>query len=180
MKKILMLSFAMLMVAGLAMADDIGIFTDQIGGDNCTFNPTAPAPFDVWVVHRSPAGATGSVFKLTNNTAYALSASPASVNYLTIGGAFTDISVAYAACLAGSVPVLKVSGFAFPVPHPPCGLLTVGAAPSQAAVISVDCNFAEIPASGGRMVFNPDVTCPCVQPNATEESTWGKVKSLYR
>jgi hypothetical protein len=48
----------------------------------------------------------------------------------------------------------------------------------------VDCAFAEFPATAGQGVtINPDGSCPCGQlnqPLATEPSTWGQVKSLYR
>lgn len=179
MKKILMLALAMTMVAGVAMADDIGIFTDQIGGDNCTLVPPAFQPFTVYVVHRAPGGATGSVFKLTNTSGYSLSAAVLG-GYLSIGDAFTDLSLAYGGCLTGSIAVLSVNGFGFPVPGQVCGVVQVGNVPSQAASLTVDCNFAEIPAGAGKFVFNSDMTCPCIEPNATEESTWGKVKNLYR
>lgn len=181
MKKILMLSLAMMMVAGVAMADHIGIFTDQTGtsGDNCTLVPTDFSPFTVYVVHQTDVGATGSVFKVVNNSGYSISAAVLG-GYLSIGDAFTDLSLAYGGCTPGDFAVLSLNGFGFPVPGPVCGEVLVVNAPSQATIIAVDCIFAEIPASGGKFVFNSNETCPCIAPNATEESTWGKVKSLYR
>jgi hypothetical protein len=45
----------------------------------------------------------------------------------------------------------------------------------------IDCTFLEQPASVGRKVtINPNPTCPCELPLQTEETTWGRVKALYR
>lgn len=45
----------------------------------------------------------------------------------------------------------------------------------------IDCAFLEHPASVGRKVtINPDPSCRCELPLATESSTWGRVKALYR
>jgi hypothetical protein len=179
MKKVLMLALAITMVAGYAMADDIGIFTDQVGGTNCEYTATGIGPLDVYVVHRT-TGATGSQFKLVNSSSWSFNASVLG-GYLAIGDAFVDLSLAYGGCLAGpSLAVVKLSGFTFPFPAPPCGQISVVAAPNKPGVIAVDCGFAELPATAGKIVFGNDGTCPCIEPNATEESTWGKVKSLYR
>jgi hypothetical protein len=45
-----------------------------------------------------------------------------------------------------------------------------------------DCHYREWNgwASGETVVINPDASCHCQQPVATETSTWGRVKSLYR
>lgn len=45
----------------------------------------------------------------------------------------------------------------------------------------LDCFFDEHPLNAGRkVVINPNDSCPCSGPVATEPSTWGRVKSLYR
>lgn len=45
-----------------------------------------------------------------------------------------------------------------------------------------NCNFAELPmiVGPGSVTINPSTSCPCMGPVATESSTWGRVKSLYR
>jgi hypothetical protein len=178
MKKVLLLSLAIMMVASYAMADDIGVYTDQ-AGTNCEFVASAIAPVTVYVVHRAQNGTTGSQFKVVNTTSWSFSASVLG-GFLAIGDAFTDLSLAYGGCLPGPVAAVALNGFSFPFPGDPCMQLSVVAAPNKVGVISVDCNFAELPATGGKLVINANATCPCVEPNATEPSTWGKVKSLYR
>jgi hypothetical protein len=45
----------------------------------------------------------------------------------------------------------------------------------------IDCLFAEQPlAIGQSITINPNETCRCNLPLATESTTWGRVKSLYR
>jgi hypothetical protein len=178
MKKVLMLSLAILMVASYAMADDIGVYTDQAGTD-CDFVATGIGPLTVYVVHHT-AGATGSQFKVVNTSSWSFSASVLG-GFLSIGDAFSDLSLAYGGCNAGpAIAVVALNGFTFPFPGAPCGQITVQAAPNKVGVIGVDCIFAELPASAGKIVFDPNATCPCVEPNATEQSTWGNIKSLYR
>jgi hypothetical protein len=46
--------------------------------------------------------------------------------------------------------------------------------------LGVDCTFLGWEASGGRVIVNADASCPCQQPLAIEQSTWGAVKALYR
>jgi hypothetical protein len=50
-----------------------------------------------------------------------------------------------------------------------------------AAAIAVDCDFNMHEASTSESVtLNADATCPCQTALATQTSTWGRVKSLYR
>ncbi len=180
MKKVLMICLAIGLIGGPAMADHVGIYTDQVGATgNCSMVPPAFSPFSIYVVHQSAAGATASQFKVVNSSGYSLSASVLG-GFLAIGDAFTDLTLAYGACLDGAWGILSLSGFGFPVPGQVCGLVEVLPAPGKAAVIAVNCALVELPATAGRFTFNADATCPCIPPNATEASTWGKVKSLYR
>ncbi|HEX5132506.1 MAG TPA: hypothetical protein VFX92_08470, partial [Candidatus Krumholzibacteria bacterium] len=67
MKKVLLISLAIMMVAGSAMADHIGIYTDQVGTlDACTIVPPQFAPFSLYVVHKLSTASTGSEFMITD------------------------------------------------------------------------------------------------------------------
>ncbi len=178
MKKVLLLALAIMMIAPYAMADHIGVYSDQ-AGTTCEFAATAIGPVTLYVVHKT-TGTTGSQFKVVNTMDWTFNAAVLG-GYLAIGDAFTDLSLAYGGCLAGpDLAVVSLSGFSFPLPGKLCGTLEIVPAPNKPGVISVDCTFAELVATAGILTFNNDGTCPCEQPNATEESTWGKVKSLYR
>jgi len=181
MKKVLLIALAITMVASVSMADEISVFADN-QGTSCNFvGPAGPSPVTFYVVHKTVNGATGSQFKIVNSTAWTLSPSVLG-GFLSIGDAYTNLSLAYGGCLAGpNIAVVQLAGFAFPAPGDPCMQVSVVAAPNTVGILTIDCTFAEIPALTGGFTINGDaLTCPCGPPNATEQSTWGKVKSLYR
>lgn len=47
-------------------------------------------------------------------------------------------------------------------------------------VLVVECDFTSRDGAGGFAVVNADDSCRCPAPLAGEETTWGRVKSLYR
>ena len=180
MKRILLVAFALVLVAGVALADEISVFADQ-AGSSCTFNFTTPALYNAYVVHKTVAGATGSQFKVVNNTGVAFSAVVMN-GYLSIGDAFTDLSLAYGGCLAGpNIAVVQLSGAIFAAPSADCLTIEVVPAPNKVGVLVVGCTFEEIPAYSEpfQLGSGPTSECACIT-FATEQSTWGRVKSLYR
>jgi hypothetical protein len=69
MKKVLMMTLAMLMVcSSIALADHIGVYEDT-GGTSCvklTFAPF-PTPNNMYIVHKFNPGSTASQFKSTTS-----------------------------------------------------------------------------------------------------------------
>jgi hypothetical protein len=99
--------------------------------------------------------------------------------YVSIGTSQGEWSVAFGQCLTPPVHVGEIS------------VMTTGTAPScceykiqqpiSFPLQYVDCAFAETNASAGQVVIvNPTPACHCQLPVATQSSTWGRVKSLYR
>jgi hypothetical protein len=97
--------------------------------------------------------------------------------YLSIGDPVSGLSLAYTACVTGDFLTVTLNVFALSTP-PNCTYLSIVPSTNKPGVISVDCNFAEIPVVPGKGIVNADGTCNCDV--STEESTWGKVKNLYR
>ena len=152
MKKVLILALAITMVAGVAMADEISVFSD-VSGSACTFNFVGPNLYHAYVVHKTVAGATGSQFKVVNNIAGVAFSAQVMNGYLAIGDAFTDLSLAYGGCLAGpNIACVDLSGAIFSAPAGNCQTLDVVAAPNKVGILTVDCTFAEIPATTGAFV----------------------------
>lgn len=165
MKKVLLLTLAVLMISSVAMADHIGVYSDCTGS-SCLI---APGANSVAVVHKFSLGTTLSRWKIDmgSSTFFAFN-SP----YPAIGSATTDISVAYGSCLMGSNCIGTVFGnFA-------AGELKIVAADGQPYVLWADCNFGEHEGTGGSAWAN-GATGDCREV-ATESSTWGSVKALYR
>jgi len=171
MKKVLLLMVAVLMVSSVAMADEhIGVYTDGTGS-SCAlgniagqFNPTAT------VVQRTTTGATGSRFKVTFpvGTAFFGFNTP----FVPVGALNTDLSLGYGTCISGTIVLGTINAIYG------AGTGTLEKADLQAKIIYTDCNFGEYEATGGFFYVNS--TGPCEQIIATEPSTWGQVKSLYR
>jgi hypothetical protein len=59
-----------------------------------------------------------------------------------------------------------------------CSYVSVVNADNFVNPIATDCLFGEYPIKTGQAIVNPDGSCQCNV--ATQPSTWGRVKSLYR
>jgi len=168
MKKVLLLMVAVLMVSSVAMADHIGVYADGTGascglGAAGSFNPNAA------VIHKFTVGATGSRFKVVfpPGTSFFGFNSP----FVPVGQLNSDISLGYGQCLSGNIVLGTINAIYG------AGVGSVTAADLQPIILYTDCSFGEYPATGG--TFYVGTTGPCNEV-ATEPSTWGQVKALYR
>jgi hypothetical protein len=172
MKKVLMLTAGVLMVANVAMADHFGLYTDGSGGDchltGPGFNTTAA------VVEKFTLGSTGCRFYLDVVNAPGTLIFAFATPFVPVGDIKSDLSVGYGGCQGpGSVVVgtmvIQLGG---------SGYMDILPATGFPNILYTDCNFAEKPATGGRAwINNPTGQCNEV---ATQPSTWGQVKALYR
>jgi hypothetical protein len=103
--------------------------------------------------------------------------------WLTLGTTQSPggLSIAFGECR--SLPIYLGHITFAGVPSEVCCALFAGAPADfldyDTAVV-VDCAFDDHDASGSRVLLNADSSCPCQQPLAVQESTWGRVKALYR
>jgi len=190
MKKVLLMTLALMVCASAAMADHVGLYADQ-GGTNCALVTLAPAPTlnPVYMIHKFNAnGATAIQYKVTDTTGLFFSNAAFNPVFLVIGTYNTDLSVAYTSCLVGDVLVGTLNYFWFGNPISGCGASdTIEAAPTSpipGAIATVECDLATVTAiTGGKLWVGPNAaTCPggpC-DPLAAQENTWGGVKALYR
>ncbi len=168
MKKVLLLMVAALMISSVAMADHFGVYSDATGsscalGAANVFNPGAT------VIHKFTLGATGSRFKVTLPAGTSFFGF--NTTFVPIGVLTSDLSLGYGQCLTGSIPLGTITAIYA------AGTLSVLPADAFATIIYTDCNFGEYPATGGTAYVGG--TGPCNEV-ATEQSTWGNVKALYR
>src|SRR5262245_55597821 len=172
--KTLLLVILMLLVATVAMADHIGIYTDATGS-SCQlspgFNTTAT------IIHKFATGATSSIFKVSTANA------PGSIIFsLPFGGAVCVVDPCpflYFECKTGSIvlgtltAMLGSSGY--------IEVVGAGSYPQGDFPVPLvgDCSQGLVPATGGRAYLGSSPgTCDPALP--TEASTWGSVKALYR
>lgn len=90
----------------------------------------------------------------------------------------TGLLVAFAGCKQLPIHVGTIDHFVTDLSARCCAYEPgpVQDAPLQFA----DCQFNVHPMGGAGLVVNPDETCPCLNPIPVAETTWGKVKALYR
>jgi hypothetical protein len=185
MKKALLLSFALMLVAGMVFADptglgSVGIFADP-AGMSCNLTDTAFGVKLYYVVHVLTTGASASQYRavvpacMTGTGAmYLADTNPYPV---TLGNSQTGVAVAYGGCLVGPINTQIIQVFAMGL-TPPCCRWYVDGDPVVSPQVQVsDCAFNVWPATGGQGIINPDGSCQCNIP--TQDTTWGQVKALY-
>lgn len=186
MKRLVLLTIVVLCVSSLGAAQvipgSIGVFADP-PATNCNISDTAPGLLYLYIVHVSTNGSTASQWMLQPGAGFTPSYVAESSTFLTIGTALTGITVAYGSCRdARTTPILLLTMTYFGSgTSSACGLLSIvpdDDAPTGLVEV-VDCAAQKhtIP-RGGQARVNPDGTCTCNV--AAEETSWGKIKSLYR
>jgi hypothetical protein len=159
----------------------------EYNGSTCFAVDRSPGTLTVYVYHDAigPDGAAGSYFRIVTGGGFTgeyLSESYGS--HATLGSMRDGIHVIYdGACLDGPVWVAQISYTTYGT-SPSCSYVAIVAHPDAASgMIEVDdCNYAlhATPVSELRLMINWGWSCQpwCIV--ATEETTWGKVKALYR
>lgn len=169
MKKVLLLMMAVLMVSSVAMADHFGLYSDA-SGSSCLltlgFNP------NVTLIEKFSTGTTGSRLKVDmgGNGNFGFTTS-----FVPVGTIGTDISIGYGLCLTGSV-VLGTLTMNLTVPGSTMAVLPAVGFPS---ILYTDCGFVKLPGTGGIAHVGTGNAQDCGEV-ATEPTSWGKVKALYR
>jgi hypothetical protein len=188
MKKVILLTMVMLLGSSLAFGQVgfVGTYAEPTG-TVCNVVDAAPGLLNIFVVHTHTTAAAVSFraqTPLCMSTTGAVWLSDTKPFPVTVGGSQTGVSVAYGTCLSGPIHALSISYFASGTTSLCCAF-TVDGDPAQPGgnIIVTDCAFVDAIGVGVTHTVNGDVgICPCTPPSPpvpVEESTWGKVKSLY-
>jgi len=184
MKRIGLLFILILAIAAPVFAQypdgatgDISAYADETGSacDLAANGGNAPVP--LFIVHKfsDGGGATGCRFKIT--TPAGMSIFGFNTTFVPIGQVTSDLSLGYGVCINATTSLGSVIAFSS-TPSPLCSYVSVVAADNFSDPISTDCSFGEYKVETGQAIVNNDGNCPCNI--ATQPSSWGKVKSLYR
>lgn len=169
MKKVLLLMVAVLMISSVAMADHIGVYSDATGSA-CLLAPgfTSAAA----VIQKFSTGSSASRFKvvLPAGSSFFSFSTP----YTTSGGLTTDLSVGYSPCLSGSFLVGTIVAILNP------GTISVAPADLQTNILWLNCDFIQFNGTGGHATVGVSGNPQDCGEVATEPTTWGQVKALYR
>jgi hypothetical protein len=83
MRKILTIALALTLCSGVAMADKVGLFTDQTG-TNCSVNPGPFSLVTLYVVHETDGGRLAK-FKVNDQMGMTATGSSVQAPFLSIG-----------------------------------------------------------------------------------------------
>ena len=177
MKKVLLLTLAVICISSLAYSQNVGTIDIFGDGQLTTCNVTAGGLFSVYVAHTNSGGALASRFRIDH---------PATFNFLgdtpafplALGNSETGIAVSYNTCQTGTFLVLTVNYFDMGTGT--CEWMTIlpDQTAAQPSVGIVDCDEVRWDSQqAGQARVNPDASCTCNVP--VEETTWGGIKALY-
>ncbi len=190
-KKVIVIA-AMMLFAGVANADVIGIFADE-QADACTGVVMPYTPSDIFIMailtETFDGGITAAEFKVGNwmgSPGYPTgTATVTATSDLVIGQLDTDFSIAWSSpqgagnglVLIASVQILAFDGAWIGPDH----RLEVMEGDDCGCLVTVDDVFEQIQAQGGLFWFNCSVPedCVCLEETATEETSWSSVKALF-
>jgi len=181
MRRTLLISLAIVCVTSTAFAQGgtLGVYADPQGID-CHPQDTVVGLCTYYVVHTNIAGATASQFKAAQPICHlATYLSDTAIFPVTIGNSQTGVAVGYGACLLSPIDVLHLNFFCAQI-TPPCCAYSVTPDPNVASgkIEVVDCVNALLFGTGATTYVNGNqIDCSCIV--ATEETTWGAVKSIY-
>ncbi|NIO28521.1 MAG: hypothetical protein GTO29_08210 [Candidatus Latescibacteria bacterium] len=185
MKRVLLLAVFSILIGSVVTAQpgSIGLFADP-GGTTCDVYDE-PGTVTVYVLHLSSPGATGSCFRvdwLSWGVTMMYMCETVTPPYLSIGSSDAGIAIAYGSCVVSPHMILAIQFCALGT-TPPCSYIQVVADTTYYDVPGIwvrDCGTppSTLRARGGDAVINPDATCYCDVP--VEETSWGRVKLLYR
>jgi hypothetical protein len=184
MKRILLLGFALWLVANIAYAQGEGgwivIYSDSLLTD-CTFH-SQPGYHTFYIVHEYPPSATSSRFRIVHdpgfNGNYIGEWSP----YAVEGNIRDGILVNYGSCVSSRGLVATITYLFISQPGTCSYLQAVPDPDASSGTIEVtNCEGELYEALGLEMYANPAEMCPwwCVPGIAVEKSTWGRIKALY-
>lgn len=166
--KLLLLVTSILLVANVAMADHIGIYSDATGS-SCVLAPGFSTT--ATLIHRFSAGSDASLFIVSATNAPGSSIFGINSPYQTLcinppcpfsyGGCYQTLVLGTIIANLGTTGYIEVVGV------------------NNALPAVLDCNQGEHTATGGRGYLGVS-TGDCSPPVPVEGSTWGAVKSLYR
>lgn len=172
---------AMVILAAPAMAraqghGRIAIFSDAALTDSTVVDADSRV-IDVYIAHVDHPGVTGSQFRTVADPGFtAVWLYESSPWYpFVIGSSREGVSIYYgyyAGCVTTDIVLIKVT-YWLTGTSKLCSRLRVVGYPETDYIVCVGCNMVETPCSSGGSLR---VACPV----STEETTWGRVKALYR
>jgi hypothetical protein len=148
-------------------------------GTSCNLADRTGGICAYYVVHMEAIGATAVSFSAPVPSCFSgtwLSDTP--TYPVTLGNSQSGVSVGYGSCLSSPIHVLTISFFCQGTTGDCCEYRVLPRPDALSGQVEVvDCSETLMYGSGGRAVINGNPGCPCGE--SSEDSTWGRVKTLY-
>lgn len=175
---------AVVCLAALLMATEVfgfsrlQVYADQ-GLTQCTLLDNAPRIVNIYISATSYECGTGVQFRVTESAGFTgvwlSDVSP----YTSVGNSRTDIAIGWGFALTtGEIAILNMTYQMLGTSA--CSTISIAPLPGFLAPECSGCLFVLLPCTvGAPLHVNCDGSFNC-NPVATEPSTWGSVKALYR
>lgn len=153
----------------------------------CTLTDTSPAIADIYVFHKMSTwtiidGASGITFRLGSSAGFTGGWLEDIIppGLVASGSSQTGIAVGYGCWHNTDVMVLRAR-YQMQGTSQPCSFVEVLPQPGHPWIETMTCGYWDfLPVDGDRIQVNPDASCPCEIPVATQSTTWGRIKAMYR
>jgi hypothetical protein len=179
-KAIVLLLILLLLAAGPAASqtEAVGVFADPEGTD-CNLQDRVPAACTFYVVHLNAVNRTGVEFwPAPPGCSEMIPLNWSSEMPVATGAYHTGFSVAYGQPLSGNILVMQLHFFCQGLSSLCCAFSVI-AHEATGQLVTADAAHELHPIIGQTSIINPTNSCGC-NVVSNRESTWGKVKALYR
>ena len=184
----LFLSTTVAHVAHAALGGHVVLYSDA-SVSRCTVTDAGPSVADVYVVHVIRGsfvefyGAAGIQFRLSSSAGFTGTwledVIPAGMS--ASGVSPSGIGIGYGVGCPTDSPLILHARYQLLGSSSACSFLEAAPYPNLCCIVTRTCFLGdEFPVDGARLVVNPDQNCPCETPLATEPTTWGRIKAMYR
>ncbi|UCG52169.1 MAG: hypothetical protein JSW58_01030 [Candidatus Latescibacterota bacterium] len=166
--------------AVFGQAGSIGLFSDTYG-TNCSLYDQIPGLVSVYAVHVSTSGATACQFRVEDGPGMNMMWLSDTAWGIWIGCSHCPegIAIPYGICLSSPIHVLTMGYFAQAISQDCSWIRVVPPETLPSGQIEMyDCDSNILYPTGGTLIVNPTDDCQCDVP--VDESTWGKIKEMYR
>jgi hypothetical protein len=188
MKKALVVTLGLLCISSLAFAQagSLGLFVDSGGTDCDAAHPASGGYFSLYVYHLWSPGATAARF-MVDHSSWGCDlvhfADQCPMGTPLVGNSDTGVAVTYGMCMASPAHILTIVYQGGTTTGSDCCLVQVVGDPalSPPIVQIADCDDPPqlFEATGGGVILNPiPGVCECSV--ATQPTSWGQIKALYR
>jgi hypothetical protein len=186
----LLVVFLVLCVAhpALGQTEKLTLYADA-GGSDCSIADTAPGLVEVHMIWAGSGGRTALHFRAPKPACWTGATWLGDViagNFASIGTTQSvSYTIAWTDCFDLPFYVGKMNFFGVGTGEPCCQYPVLAATMSEipGSVVGLDCQQPfgnKVAVGAGSATINETEDCLCNPPLAVEETTWGRVKALYR